>query len=88
MIAAIILAATVWGYCPGAELRQTGWGSGIEGIPAKEQVRARKALNECRKAGIKVPYTVAEYNKRPRKDLTPDELHLLKQLAMKPGGEF
>lgn len=35
-------------------------------VPIGVQLDARDGLRKCAKAGIKVPYTVAEYNKQAR----------------------
>lgn len=65
-------AADPRGPCPGAYIdyehaRPDPFGPGLY-IPVQVQVQARSELRKCAKAGIKVPYTVAEYNNHSRLD--------------------
>lgn len=84
MLFTVLLSAAVWGYCPGAELKHTGYGHESTGVAA--QVAAHKALRACKKAGIKVPPTVAEYNNEPHETKTLAEA--LKEIGYKPLQEW
>lgn len=55
-----------YGDCPGAVIDYAYWKTRYRDgyVPVRVQVQARSALQACHKAGIKVPFTVAEYNQR------------------------
>jgi len=63
----IAAASTVtWGYCPGAIIDYDHYRRKYHDdyIPIQVQLEARSALEKCHKAGIRVPYTVSEYNRQ------------------------
>lgn len=55
-----------YGDCPGAVIDYAYWKTRYRDgyVPIRVQVQARSALQACAKAGVKVPFTVAEYNQR------------------------
>lgn len=84
-ISTVILASAAWGMCPGAILTNDRHADGSPNV--RVQVTAHKALMKCRKEGIKVPATLAEYNDRPRGGLSPAEIATLQAQSIRPGGE-
>ena len=76
LISAVLVAATLASpaaardkrpldTCPGAFLDKSAYAREIDGQPPVQVVMAAvRALRECRKAGLNVEYTVAEYTRR------------------------
>lgn len=52
-------------YCPGAYLDRAAYAGNIDrNPPVQVTMAAVRALRDCRKAGLNVPYTVDEYTRR------------------------
>lgn len=84
MLFSVLLSAAVWGYCPGAVLKISDNPDNRPSV--SEQVAAHRALLACKKAGIKVPPTVAEYNGQPHELRTAAEI--LRDAGYKPLQEW
>lgn len=71
------VAVIAMGNCPGAYIDYDFYRKKYRDdtyIPVRVQVNARRELRKCHKAGIKVPYTVAEYNNRSSETFTQDQV--------------
>lgn len=80
------------GPCPGAYINYDYWHRRYRDatyVPVQVQVQAVSALRACHKAGIKVPITVAEYNRQaPAIDGREWAREADKVLNPRPLGEF
>jgi hypothetical protein len=65
-----------YGDCPGAVIDYAFYRAKYRDnyVPVSVQVEARRALRACHKAGIKVPFTVAEYNQQRAETFTMDQV--------------
>ena len=78
------------GPCPAAYVDYAGWKRKHRDgwVPIRVLLDARDGLRRCAKAGVKVPYTVAEYNQREVMD-EYTELRIKRDITpSRPWGEF
>ncbi|WP_375188417.1 hypothetical protein [Sphingobium yanoikuyae] len=78
----ILAASAALNSCPAAHINYARWANDPFGIPVQIQVAAHRGLRACRKAGIKVPATVAEYNGQQKRMTTLPEV--IKDFGLTP----